>query len=182
VIGELENMPLFTVNSGAPDIDDGVYPVVLTKIDGPKSIYPQSGPNAGEEVKIFEWTFSIVAPGTKEDGAELTASSSMSSGPRSKMYAWLTALLNGKAPQIGASFEAKDLVGKSALATIRKDDSGWPKIDNLGAMPASMQQASFARATGAPIAAEGSPAPAAATDAPLRETVAAGAAEGNLPF
>lgn len=124
-----KHMALITVNSGAPDIDPGTYTVTLTGIEGPRTIIPQRGPNAGKEVSIFDWTFST------EDGQEIQATTSMSSGPRSKMYSWLTALF-GAAPPVGSSFDATDLIGRMAIATISVDEeSGWPKVANLGAVP-----------------------------------------------
>lgn len=173
-----------TVNAGGPDIPDGVYLVQLIKISDPKTVTAQRGPKAGEEVDLIDWTFQITQPGDGVHEQELEASTSTASGPRSKMYAWLTALFGGVAPVVGASFKKSDLVGRYALATTRKDDTGWPRIENLGAAPAALLQARIAQATGTPIQAQGAPAPAAASTAPLRETVAAGtgAAEADLPF
>ena len=85
------------------------------------------------------------------------------------MYAYLTALFNGVAPAIGSKFEKTDLNGRRALATIKKDEAGWLRIENLGAMPASMLSARVAQATGAPTVA-GSPVlavPAATDDLPF---------------
>lgn len=169
-------MPLFEVKAGGPDIDDGVYPVILTKIEGPKTVTAQRGPNAGNDIDLFDWTFVIDAPGQKGHDEEIQASTSTASGPRSKMYAWLTALYGGKAPAIGATFEVSDLTGRAALATIKKDDTGWPRIENLGAMPASMLGQRVATATGLPTAGTTDEAAAPAT-APLRETVEPSAPE-----
>lgn len=154
-------MPLFEVKAGGPNLPDGVYPVILTDIKGPKTVVAQRGPNAGEEVQLFDWTFAVDQPGHPLDATEINGSTSTSSGPRSKMFAWLTALLNGAAPAVGTSFEKEQLVGRRALATIQKDADGWPRLVNLGAMPISMQQQSFAAATGAPVAPPAAP-PAAA--------------------
>ncbi len=130
-------MPIFEVtNGGASEIPDGVYPVILLDIKGPRTVMAQRGPNAGSEIDLFDWIFSIDAPGHALDGKEIEASSSTASGPRSKMFAFLTALLNGVAPTTGTKFEKTDLVGRQALATIKTDESGWPRISNLGAVPA----------------------------------------------
>lgn len=174
-------MAFITVsNGGGSDIPDGVYPVTLVEINGPKTVTAQRGPKAGQDIQLLDWIFTI--DDGDYEGTQIEASTSTASGPKSKMYSYLTALHNGVAPTIGSSFEVTDLCGRRALATIRKDvDSGWPRIENLGAMPAAMQQAGLAKATNAPVAAKGSPAPAAAGTAPLREQVA-GAAAGDLPF
>jgi hypothetical protein len=126
-------MPLFTVSQGGPEIEPGVYQVQLDKVEGPKTIVPQSGPNAGQEVEIFDWVF-IVEAGAYAN-TPIQATTSTSSGPRSKLYAFLTALFGGRPPAVGASFEAADLVGRSALATVTITESGWPRISNLGALP-----------------------------------------------
>jgi hypothetical protein len=170
-----------TVNPGGPDIPDGVYLVQLTKVSDPKTVTAQRGPKAGEDVDLIDWTFTIDQPGSEVHDKELEASTSTSSGPRSKMYAWLTALFGGVAPIVGASFKKSDLIGRYALATTRKDDSGWPRIENLGAAPAALLAQRIGAATGTPVQANGAPAPAAAGSAPLRETVAAGAVD-DLPF
>ena len=150
--------PFVTVSSGGPDIPDGVFSVTLTAIEGPKTITPQNGPNAGQDVDIFEWAF-VVDEGDYEN-TEIQATTSTASGPRSKMFAFLTALMGGRAPQVGTSFEVTDLVGRRALATIRRSDSGWPRIENLGALPAQMQQRQAQAETPQQQAPVAAPAPA----------------------
>lgn len=174
-------MPSVTVTSGAPNIADGVYPVILTRIagdpnhpDNPKTVTAQRGPNAGQDIELWDWYFAVDTPGQPGDAIELNESTSTASGPRSKMYAYLTALRNGVPPAIGENIQFESLYGRAALATIRKDDTGWPRIVNLGAMPQGMQQQRFGQATGAPVQAPGAPAPAAAAAQPLREAVGAG--------
>jgi hypothetical protein len=119
---------LITVNSGAPDIEPGTFTVTLTDISGPRTIVPKSGPNAGEEVEVLDWTFAT------EDGQELDAISSLKTGPKSKTIKWLTAFF-GAVPPPGASFDAKDIIGRMAIATVVLDEGGWPRIDTLSALP-----------------------------------------------
>lgn len=187
-------MPSVTVTSGAPDIADGVYPVVLVEIKGdlndpesPKTVTAQRGPNAGQDIELWDWHFAInTGPGQPGDSVELSESTSTASGPRSKMYAYLTALRNGIPPAIGENIQFDSLYGRQALATVKKDESGWPRIVNLGAMPQNMQAQRLAQATGAPVQPPGAPAPAAAAPVPLREAVGAAAAPAattdDLPF
>ncbi len=180
-------MPFITVTQGGPDIPDGVYPVTLVEIKGPKTVTAQRGPKAGQDIDLLDWVFAI----DEGEYAETTIESSTStaSGPKSKMYSYLTALFGGKAPAVGASFEATDLCGRRALATIRRDDTGWPRIENLGAMPASMLSAGLARATGAPLNGLPVGTPRAVPNGrpkagaqPLRQAVAAAAPKDDLPF
>lgn len=170
-------MTTLTVTQGGPDIADGVYPVTLVAINGPKTVTAQRGPKAGQDIELFDWDFAI--DDGDYDGTVIQASTSTASGPKSKMFAYLTALLGGKAPVVGSSFEVTDLCGRRALATIRKDDSGWPRIENLGAMPQAMLAQGIAKATGAPMAV----APVAVAEAPAAPAVApAAVADDALPF
>jgi len=120
-----------TISAGAPasDLTPGVYEVTLTDISEPRTIYPQTGVNAGKEVQLRDWTFAL------EDGTQVTDSASTASGPKSKTYAWLTALLGGTPPAVDQSYPKSQLIGREALATIAIDEGGWAKIANLSARP-----------------------------------------------
>lgn len=133
-----------TVNPGGPDIPDGVYPVILTAISDVRTVTAQRGAKAGQDVDLIDWTFAI--DGGEHEGVEISASTSTASGPKSKMFSYLTALSGGRAPTIGQSFEKAELIGRTALATIRKDESGWPRIENLGALPTVAPKAAPAKA------------------------------------
>lgn len=154
---------------------DGVYPVILSEISDPKTVTAQRGPKAGQDIDLIDWTF-VIEAGPFEDTA-VEASSSTASGPKSKMYQFLTALFGGVAPPIGTSLEKGDIVGRSALATVQLDD-GWLRITNLSALPANYQAA--AQPAAAPAAVQAAPeAPAAVS--PLKEQVAE-QANRSLPF
>lgn len=172
------DMPLngpITVSGGGPDIADGVYTVVLTAIDGPKSITPQRGPNAGSTVTIFDWTFEIL--GGDYGGSTLRGTTSAASGPRSKMYSWLTALMGGVPPVEGTVLGEDDLLGQACLATVLRDDSGWPRIEQLAGLPANMRPGNvFAQQMGVPSQSppqqQAPTAPATARSAPQGPRVA----------
>ena len=153
---------IITISAGAPasDLTPGVYEVTLLDISEPRTIYPQSGPNAGKEVQLRDWTFAL------DNGEEVRGSASTASGPKSKTYLWLTALLGGTPPVVGQSYPKSQLVGRLALATISIDAGGWAKIDNLSAMPRQAAPAA-APVAAAPVAAPSRPAavqPAVADD------------------
>ncbi len=132
-------MPFVTVKQGGIDIPDGVYPVILTTISDPKTVQVTRGPKAGTDMDLIDWTFAI--DGGQFEGTEIQTSTSMASGPKSKMFGYLTALMGGKPPTVGQGFEKTDLVGRVALATIRRDEGGWPRIENLSAVPVTMPKA-----------------------------------------
>lgn len=144
-----------TISAGAQtDVDPGVYEVTLTDISEPRTILPQSGPNAGKEVTLRDWSFAM------EDGTEIRGSASIANGPKSKTYAWLTALLGGTPPAVGQSYPKAQLLGRMALATVTVDEGGWPRITNLSALPKAKVKA-------APVAAAPSAQPVAASEIPF---------------
>jgi hypothetical protein len=145
---------IITISAGAPptDLTPGAYEVTLTDISEPRTIFPQSGPNAGKEVQLRDWTFAL------EDGSEVSCSASTASGPKSKTYAWLTALLGGTPPAVGTSYPKSQLIGREALATIVIDEGGWAKITNLSARPKARAAAPVAATS--PTAAPAQPVPA----------------------
>lgn len=148
-------MALITVNKGGVEIEPGVYQVILSNVER-KTIVPNSGPNAGEEVEIFDWKFAIESGDF--EGTEINVSSSTRSGPRSKLYGFLVALFGGASPPAGTELEEGDLVGRSALATIEMTDSGWPKIVNLGAIPKGFNNKPTAAPVAQPVMAAAKPA------------------------
>lgn len=140
-----------TVGSGGSNLPDGLYTVALTKIEQ-RPITPRSGPNAGIEQDGYDWTF-VVMQGEYED-EEIRGRTSLASGPKSKLYAWLTALFNGQAPAAGTILELGQLTGRMALATIQRNTDGWPRIVSLSPIPPHMLQQQFGQATGAPVQAQ----------------------------
>lgn len=187
----MTDAPFFTVSKGGPppeqDIPDGVYVVQLRDIKDPRTVSITRGPKAGQEMDLIDWIFVVADPTNPNDGRQLDESTSTATGPRSKAFAWITALLGGRPPAVGQQFSKADLIGRLALATVNHGDDGmgWPSIANLGAVPASMLAQSVAQATGAPLAAvpAAGVGPGATT---LRDQVAASAPPagqvGDLPF
>jgi hypothetical protein len=148
---------------------DGAYQATLVAIEGPR---PATNSRTGEEFSLLDWVFAI--EGAPDDACLVWASTSVASGPKSKMYGYLTALLGGRAPTVGQSFEASDLVGRQALVTIRRDEDGWLKVENVSAMPAAVQAAPAA-----------TPVPAALSKpSSLRARLAQAQAQqsGDVPF
>jgi hypothetical protein len=142
----------FQITDSGPDLPDDVYNVVLTKLVE-KEIQTQDGPK-----DIIEWTFEIFDGDYAE--TEIKDSTSVATSPRSKAYAWLTALTGGRPLDIDAEVDESAIIGQMAVATIQRNDKGWPKIVTLSAVPKSSQQRAFAERMGVQTTA---PARAAAT-------------------
>lgn len=131
-------MPTLRIGKG---IEPGAYEVTLQHVSSPKTIYPANEPDG---VQILEWQF------IADDGTIIDDSTSMNTGPRSKMYGWLTALNNGKAPAVDEDINTDDLLGRRVIANVALSEKGWPKITSLSAIPLARQQQKFAEATQAP--------------------------------
>jgi hypothetical protein len=164
------------------DKDDGTYAVTLIRI-GVEDKQGNFVPGATRtydgqfgEKTVQDWRFAL------EDGQIIDASVAAPRSkngeevihPKSTYYAYATALF-GKAIPEGTTFDPQQhLIGRMALATIARDQNGYPRIANLGAMPSSMQPSAAA-------------VPVAAAVTPLREQVAptpvaVGAVADDLPF
>ena len=175
-------MPSIEISASGPNIEDGVYPLQLSAIKGdpededqPRLVIPTQGPNAGERLFFWDWIFHM------DDGTELRYGTSTKTGPKSKMYGLLTALLGGKAPKYGDKLDFTDLIGRMVLGTIQRQESGYSDIVSFSAMPISGLSKKVAESTGAAVTPKGSPAPVAAgSPQPIRDQV--DAEVDQLPF
>ena len=66
----------FSQSAGQSDIAPGTYLVTLTEIGEIRTIVPRTGPNAGQERDLRDWTFAT------EDGQLITDSAAVSRSPR----------------------------------------------------------------------------------------------------
>jgi hypothetical protein len=110
----------------APDIEEGVYPAVLTALER------VSGTNmdTGEPEDFLGWQFAVQAHGETID---LRGSSSLATGPNSKAFGWATALLGSKRmndtnvklnPQT-------DLIGCACQVEVAFNAKGYPKVKSV---------------------------------------------------
>lgn len=162
------------IKQSGPDVPDGVYPMVLVDIKGdpehpnqPRHVVPDKGPNAGTDLYFWDWAFRINIPGDHPLNATepFEYGTSTKTGPRSKMYGLLTALLNGAKPAMGMQFSKEDLIGRQVHATVQHDEAGYCEIVSFSAIPAHLQQQAFAAQTGAPT--QGTPVAPPAAAAPI---------------
>jgi len=113
-------------------IDQGIYNATLRKVSLKKI---ESGQYAGNTIRI--WTFDVDVNGVPQ---EVTSSSSLNTGPRSKSYAWLSALL-GRAPVPGE--KGLDPTGRPCrVHLIIDDESGYNKVVTV--LPAEKGQKAVA--------------------------------------
>lgn len=156
---------------------DGTFQATLVSItdkgqrtdaapNGLKSEGAPPFPNRDDPTKpgyyLKEWAFAI--EGANTDACIVWATSSMGTSPRSKAYGYIVALLEGRQPPVGTTFDInKHLVGREALVTVHRDTDGFMKVDAVTALPTRPVAAAAPR----PVA---QPAPASR------------AADDDLPF
>lgn len=95
-----------------------------------------------EGVPFWVWKFGIA---TSDSRVEVSGASSEKTGPKSKAYKWLTALL-GRRPEPGESL-GDNLVGKACLLVVEQDEQGYNDVADV------LPPAVTPRATVAPPAA-----------------------------
>lgn len=110
---------VFNIGAGTASVPPGTYTGSLVKVDSEKvnSAY-------GEKM-MWRWTFLLNVNG---EGRELDALTSQATSPKSKAYAFLTAIL-GRPPAIGESLEPP--IGKQVLVSVVEKDNGFAKISGL---------------------------------------------------
>lgn len=109
----------FEIQAGV-DIAPGTYKAQLERTE------IKAGGSFGDgKFRVWHWLADVNGEATP-----ISDSTSLNTGPQSKAYARLTALL-GRAPVAGEKLE--DPTGKTVLLTIGKKDNGFPRIDAVGA-------------------------------------------------
>lgn len=97
--------------------EPGVYQAGLVEVSDPWTFVPKAGFNAGEEVTRISWVFAV-EDDDAHDGQLIEYLTSAATGPKSNMYALLTALFGGKAPPVGTKLEKRQLIGRSVQLTL----------------------------------------------------------------
>ena len=120
----------------------------------------------GEEQDFLEWTWLVHA---NDKDVEVNSLTTLATGPKSRIFEYLVAMLGADKVQIDAGFEESDLVGKTVMVQIITTDEGFAKIDKIMGAPKQPKAAQ------APVAATAAPVPAAPAAAPADDT-------DDLPF
>jgi hypothetical protein len=121
--------------SAPPEVAVGVYAAQCTglrRVDYVDKI-------TGEDRTIIAWQFNVVVD--DGDPMQLEGTTSMATGPASKAYGWIAALLGPAAVSPHARISASQLTGKTCLVTVGPDKNGWPKILEVTATPRTPSRA-----------------------------------------
>jgi hypothetical protein len=181
-----------TITAGRPNREgdwkdfagpDGTYAATLIAVTDPITAKSSMADAKGDGTWTYrDWTFAIDG-GTPFDGQVIDVrANASSSGPKSKQFAIIAALV-GRTPPVGAKVDIQQhLIGRSCLLGIRTNENDYPFADTFMAVPGS--------AAAAPAAPQAAPAPPAvpsdasamvpAAAATAREQVAA--ENKALPF
>ena len=112
---------VFKVDS-PPEVEPGVYIGTLIGLRP----FEFTDPQTQETKRLIEWQFGTEIPIPLPDGTfyEPSGVTSMATGPKSKAFAWLVALLGPAAVTPSAQFRASVLIGRQAQLTIGPDKKG----------------------------------------------------------
>jgi hypothetical protein len=151
-------VPLITVTAGTPVLPAATYPATLIGIKPKRLTTKFSKP--GTEDDFLEWTWLV--EGSDKD-VEVTSLTSVATGPKSRIFEYLTALLGAGNVNINDGFDENDLVGKKAQLSIVVTEDGFSKVDQIVAPVVTR-----ASRAAAPAAAPAAPAaPVVAPSAPV---------------
>jgi len=82
---------------------------------------------AGEVIPKLRWLW------VTEDGTSIEGSTSLATGPRSKMRAWMAAI--GVDLGKPGKVVLRDLIGREALVNVELNESGYVSIASIVALP-----------------------------------------------
>ena len=101
------------IGGDAADIPDGIY---AAKVDRIEVMHSKA---FGSDFRA--WTFTL------DNGSEVSGSTSMNTGSKSKGGRWIKALL-GKTPKQGDKVK---LVGLPCQVRVEQDAGGWPRVTDV---------------------------------------------------
>ena len=118
-------MPL-TATAGSINIEDGVYPAtVLSLVETPPSA------NSPKQENYFRWTLHVW---NTDEGVEMIANSSMNFSPKAKARIWIESILDRRF-ETGESFDYETFCPRDCQVTVRKDESGFARIESITGVP-----------------------------------------------
>lgn len=82
----------------------------------------------------MEWQFAVEEG---EDVIEVSGTTTTATGPKSKAFRWITALVGAANVKPGANFQPSDLIGLEAQLVIGVNKNGYSKVDDVTALPRS---------------------------------------------
>jgi len=126
------------------DITPGTYPMTCVGV-GVVTVNVK-----GESKDLYEWRFiAINAEGRQVDVSGLTG---LATGPKSRTWSYLVALLGPENVRVDMDFNEPDLVGRSALGTMAINQDGNLRLAALVPMPRGMAGPGIAAPAPAPQA------------------------------
>jgi hypothetical protein len=124
-------VPLIEVKPGTPMVPAGTYSASLIGIR-PRRMVSQFSNPPGQEEDRLEWTWLVDGP---DKEVEITSLTTLATGPKSRIFEYLLALVGPDKAQVGAGFEESDLVGKGVMVSVIVNADGFSKIDTIVAAP-----------------------------------------------
>lgn len=102
----------------AHDVTDGSYSAVVVGLAQFEWESPE-GPKP-----LLRWTFDV-------GGVELEGVTSVSVGPKSKAFRWMTALVGAAAMSQPKAWRGSELVGLNCTVSVEHDGNGYPRVGEV---------------------------------------------------
>jgi hypothetical protein len=120
-------MDEFTLDVGG-DIQPGTYLCVLSNLERFDIVSNgEYETPAGESIPKLRWTFAT------DEGLMIEGSTSLATGPRSKMRAWMTGI--GVDISKPAKLKLSSLIGREAMVTVTLNENGYAGISSVVPAP-----------------------------------------------
>jgi hypothetical protein len=115
------------------DVTPGTYQCTLIELERFEIISTgEFDTPAGEAIPKLRWLWAT------EDGTTIEGSTSLATGPRSKMRAWMAAI--GVDLSKPGTVKLSSLIGREALVNVSLNEQGYAAIASIVAVPAKPQR------------------------------------------
>ena len=127
-VSESEVFEGFTISAPPPLEEGATYPATVTGFKRVNFIDRETN----EPKTLISWKFAVEVEG---EAYELEGTTSTATGPMSKAYGWLVAILGAPAVKGGSYIGPAALIGRECLVTIGMDKNDFPRVAAVTSMP-----------------------------------------------
>ena len=78
---------------------------------------------------LLRWTFAVDVG--EADWLELEGVTSVSTGPKSRAFRWMTSLVGAEAMSKARAWRGKELIGLPCVVSVEHDANGYPRVSEV---------------------------------------------------
>lgn len=117
--------------AGPPEFSPGTYPATCLRVR--RLVYIDKKTKEEQQLRI--WQFAVEGLVEGEPATECDGTTSISTGPSSKAFDWLVALLGAGNVEPNGVYKQSTIAGRECLVVIEADKNGYPKVQDVIAPP-----------------------------------------------